>query len=119
MDSKTILMIEPEIPQGVSARKLIVETAKHNVITAYNGSDGLSLFRRFPNVDAVLVHSEVRNPACAEVLAAIRSMQPQVKVAILSPRGETCEGTDHVLDSYKPQQILAFLEDELGASSSI
>jgi hypothetical protein len=28
-------MIEVEQPEGVSSRKLILETARHNVITAY------------------------------------------------------------------------------------
>lgn len=31
-------MIEPEMPESVSARKLVLETAKHNVITAYGGN---------------------------------------------------------------------------------
>jgi hypothetical protein len=29
-----VLMIEVEQPEGVSSRKLILETARHNVITA-------------------------------------------------------------------------------------
>jgi hypothetical protein len=114
-------MIEPEIPQGVSARKLIVETARHNVLTAYSGSDGLSLFRRFPNVDAVVVHSEVQNPGCEEIVPAVRAVRPEIKIAVLSPRGDTCEsgGAAFILDSYKPQEILEFLDKELGASTSI
>ena len=57
MKSLVILMIEEEQPEGLSARKLVVETVKHNVLTAYNAEDGIDLLKRFPNVDAVLVHA--------------------------------------------------------------
>lgn len=57
MRSLVILMIEEEQPEGLSARKLVVETVKHNVLTAYNAQDGIDLLRRFPAVDAVLVHA--------------------------------------------------------------
>lgn len=46
--SLVVLMIEAEQPEGISSRKLVVETAKHNVITAYNPETGLKLLRRFP-----------------------------------------------------------------------
>ena len=54
-----ILMIEVEQPEGISARKLLLETARHNVITAYGGNVGLALLRRFPNVDVAVVHTEL------------------------------------------------------------
>jgi len=54
-----ILMIEVEQPEGVSTRKLVLETARHNVITAYSTDTGLRLLRRFPNVDVVVVHTEL------------------------------------------------------------
>ena len=59
MKSLVVLMIEMEQPEGLSSRKLIIETAKHNVLTAYNAEVGLDLLRRFPNVDLALVHSSL------------------------------------------------------------
>jgi hypothetical protein len=41
-------MVEVEQPEGIPARKLILEAARHNVITGYNGKDALELLRRFP-----------------------------------------------------------------------
>jgi len=35
LKSLVVLMMEEEQPEGLSARKLVVETAKHNVLTAY------------------------------------------------------------------------------------
>jgi hypothetical protein len=34
-------MIEVEQPEGVSTRKLVLETARHNVITAYTTDTGI------------------------------------------------------------------------------
>ena len=41
-----ILMIEVEQPEGISARKLILEAARHNVLTAYSGRVGIELLRQ-------------------------------------------------------------------------
>jgi hypothetical protein len=35
-----VLMIEVEQPEGVSTRKLVLETARHNLITAYTQKTG-------------------------------------------------------------------------------
>ncbi len=59
MKSIVMLMIEEEQPEGLSARKLVVETAKHNVLTAYKAEDGIEPLRRFPNIDVVLVHASL------------------------------------------------------------
>ena len=85
----TILMIEPEMPESVSARKLVVETAKHNVITAYGGIEGLALIARFPTVDAIFLHSELSDYDCAGVARQIRAMHETIPIVILSPTGHT------------------------------
>ena len=71
--SLVILMIEEEQPEGLSARKLVVETVKHNVLTAYNAKEGFDLLKRFPNVDAILVHSRelAKRPS---LLTEVRSL---------------------------------------------
>ena len=51
MPRATFLIVEVEPPEGISARKLVLETAKHNVITAYSAHEGLELFHRFPAID--------------------------------------------------------------------
>jgi hypothetical protein len=50
-------MIEVEQPEGLSTRKLVLETARHNVITAYTAEGGMELLHRFPNVDVIVVHT--------------------------------------------------------------
>ena len=111
----TVLMIEPEMPESVSARKLVLETAKHNVITAYGGEEGLALFKRFPAVDAVFVHSELKDYDCTKVAKQIRAANPTIPIVVLSPSGHTrcaAEVTD-VLPSHEPERILDYMRERL------
>src|SRR5665213_2389196 len=111
-----VLMIEVEQPEGLSARKLVLETSKHNVITAYSGASGVQLFKRFPDVDAVVVHVDVSNPAFEEVVRQIREVRPRVPMIALSQVGAVAlAGVDYVIPSHEPQAILRVLADHFNA----
>ena len=110
MPNLVILMIEEEQPEGLSARKLIVETAKHNVLTAYSAATGIELLRRFPNVDAVLVHAAIleRHP---DLIEKIRAHLDGVPVILTTPhRFAKDVGADYAVDSYNPQELLNLLQ---------
>ncbi len=101
------LMIEVEQPEGISARKLVIETAKYNVLTAYSGAEGLLLFERFP-VDAAVVHSQVQDIPCWRIVEEIKARRPGVPVVVLSPGDYNCEA-DYVVSAYDPGELLATL----------
>ena len=100
------------MPEGVSARKLVVETAKHNVISAYGGKEGLQLFERFPRVDAAVIHSELPDMGCDEVAEKVRSRDSGIPIVVLSPNTHTrCSRVvDLTLPSHEPTALLEFLE---------
>ncbi len=113
MASLVILMIEAEQPEGLSARKLVVETAKHNVLTAYSMDDGLNLLRRFPKVDAILVHGALleHNP---NLLPAIKELAPEAPIILAVPfAGMRSPHADFIIDSHLPQQLLGLLTTEI------
>jgi two-component SAPR family response regulator len=106
-------MIEAEMPDGLSARKLVVETAKHNVITAYNAADGLDLLRKFPRVDAIFVHSSLlsSNP---DILSDVRTMTPEIPIILAAPFGNiSSPDADYVIDSHHPEDLLRLLMKEI------
>jgi hypothetical protein len=109
-------MMEEELPEGLSARKLVVETAKHNVLTAYSASDGLGLLRRFPAIDAVLIHAGVldRKP---RLIAEVRLLAPSIPIIVACP-GENAlpPQANYVIDSHKPHALVQLLANELQAS---
>lgn len=116
----TILLIEPEMPEGVSARKLVVETANHNVISAYGGHEGLQLFDRFPKVDAVIIHSELADMRCDDVADEVRARDSRIPIAVLSARAQTCSGpaVNQILPSHEPEAMLDYFVEKLGASTT-
>lgn len=114
-----VLMIEVEQPEGLSARKLVLETSKHNVITAYSGASGIQLFKRFPNVDAVVVHVDLSDLSFENVVGQIREIRQNIPIIALSPIPDLAlEGVDYVIPSHEPQAILKVLADNFNASTS-
>jgi CheY-like chemotaxis protein len=115
------LVIEGEPAQGLSTRKLLIETAKHNVITAYSGKEGIEMFDRFPNVDAVVIDSQLRDMDCEKVSGYVKSKDPNIIVIALSPREElprnACK-SDRVVLAHDPAALLSVLE-ELGSSATL
>jgi hypothetical protein len=112
-----VLMIEVEQPEGISARKLILETARHNIITAYSSSAGLKLLRRFPNVDAAVVHTEL-DDSFKETVRELKKIRPDLPVIGISPLPDReLEGADHMLSSFDPQKLLNLLAERIEASS--
>ncbi len=115
MHSLVLLMIETEQPEGLSARKLVVESARHNVLTAYNSKEGLALLHRFPNVDAVLVHGLI--PDCDEVIAAVFRQSPKLPIIVASPATDRdYPGATYVVPSHEPAAMLDLLSTKFHVS---
>ena len=115
--SLVILMIESEQPEGISSRKLVVETAKHNVLTAYDPAKGLALLRRFPAVDVVLVHATVLENR--PLIPLIKEIAPDMPVIVAAPRStDHYEGASYTVPSHEPQQLLDLLAQVFGISKS-
>lgn len=113
LNSFVILMIEEEQPEGLSARKLVVETAKHNVLTAYNAKDGLDLLRRFPNVDMVMVHAGLLSKI-PNLLADVRALCDAKPIILASPYADDARpDADYVVDSHKPHDLIRLLGQNL------
>ncbi len=115
--SFVVLMIEHEQPEGLSARKLVVETAKHNVLTAYSSEEGLRLLDRFPNVDAVLVHGLLAN--CEAIIAEVLKRNQKMPVIVAAPNEyREYAGARHVVSSHMPSKLLDLLAREFHVSTS-
>ena len=114
-----VLMIEVEQPEGVSTRKLVLETARHNVITAYTTDAGLRLLRRFPNVNVVVVHTELNDFSFEETVRELKSIRNDVSVIGISPgSGRDMDGADFMLSSHDPHALLQLLAERFEATTS-
>jgi hypothetical protein len=114
-----VLMVEVEQPEGISSRKLILETARHNVLTAYSGDGAANLLQRFPNVDLAIIHTELEGKEFESTVRRLKELRPNLYILALSPvEAGKLEGVDAILPSYDPQELLEFLAKYFEAATS-
>jgi hypothetical protein len=109
-------MAEVEPPEGLSARKLVLETGKFNVITAYSVQEALDTLAIFPEVDAVVLHSSIcQVEVCEQIIGYVKEADPEMLVIALSPNAHTRhKGADYNLSSHEPQELLNLLRSRFG-----
>ncbi|HZU33412.1 MAG TPA: response regulator [Candidatus Angelobacter sp.] len=114
MPRPTLLVAEPEPSQALSVRKLVLETAKFNVLTAHSTREALDLFHLFPNINiAVLVSDPTID--CEGVGRSIKEMTDKIQIVVLSPRiGDKYESADFMLSSHEPEQLVNLVRSLAG-----
>jgi len=111
-----LLVAEPEPPDGLSTRKLVLETAKFNVLTAHSTQEAVELYGSFPGISAVVMVA-CREVNCGAIIQAVRHADPPgtVPIIALSPRiGFLCEDADYTLPSRDPGPLLELARKLLG-----
>jgi DNA-binding NarL/FixJ family response regulator len=110
------LLVEPGMPEGLSARKLMLETKKYNVISAYLAEHAVQSFAAFPNVDAVVIHSEMRDLPWHEIVEQMRGIAKLKRLVVLTPHPDalTVHECDAVVSSYHPEELLSELKRIFG-----
>ncbi len=107
------LVIDNEYPGSISSRKLVLETAKYNVITAYSGGEAIDAFRQFPNVHGVVMNEELDGIDCPSMVKALRAIRKDVLLVLTSSRGGvSCDDMeiDHQLGNFDPAALLELLQ---------
>ena len=107
MKRPCILVIDHEFPGTISTRKLVIETAKFNVITAYSSHEGIETLARFPNVDAVVLNAGNHDIPCEELVLQMKNLLPALPIVVTSDSGqEDCGKGDHSVRSFEPASLL-------------
>lgn len=109
MARKLVLLVEASQPEGFSARKMIVESLSHQVVTAHSGAEALALLDRI-QPDIVLVHSHLEGESCERIIAEIRQRAPHLAVAALIPGETNLRGPVVTIDSMRPQDLVRFFQ---------
>jgi DNA-binding response OmpR family regulator len=113
MARATILIVEPEPKEALSVRKLVVETAKFNVITAYSPQEAEELLRIFPNVSGIAIVSDVND--CEKVVKKAKATNPKVPIIVLSAnRTYRCGDAEHHVSSHEPEELVNLLRSLFG-----
>jgi CheY-like chemotaxis protein len=106
------LVIDREFPGSISTRKLVIETAKFNVLTAYSGKEAIEMVTRFPAVSGVVLDGGIDDLPCEEVAHQIKLLQPKLPVIVITTPGFTgCPESDYQLQSFDPARLLDILRN--------
>ena len=110
MNRPCFLVIDREFPGSISTRKLVIETAKFNVLTAYSGKEAMEMIARFPAVSGVVLDGGLEDIACDEVAHRIKVLQPKLPVVVIAAPGfKGCPEADYQLESFDPAKLLEIL----------
>jgi response regulator RpfG family c-di-GMP phosphodiesterase len=115
-----VLVVDAEFPGSISSRKLVIETAKFNVITAYSGLEAIETLERFPRVDAVVVNAEEHETPCAEVVKRLKAIVPDIQIIASSAGGYDDCGAHFSVSKFDPAALLERLRSMFpGATARI
>ncbi len=110
MTRPCFLVIDREYAGSISTRKLVIETAKLNVITAYSAAEAIATLGRFPALDGVVLDAGVPDMPCAAIVSELKKIQPSIPVVVIgTPTTRQCDGAEHFLDSFEPVKLLGLL----------
>lgn len=113
------LVIDREYSGSISTRKLVIETAKFNVITAYSAQEALDTLAVYPRINGAVLDAGIRDMSCCDLVAGIKALQPQIPVVVISSPGtHECENADHLLETFEPARLLNLLQSLVPAEAA-
>jgi DNA-binding NtrC family response regulator len=105
------LVIDREHAGAISTRKLVIETAKFNVLTSYSSAEAIETLKKFSAVDGVVLDAGMDDMPCTGLVNELRSVRPDIPIIAICPPGSpACEGVTDQLESFDPRRLLAILE---------
>jgi CheY-like chemotaxis protein len=105
------LIIDREFPGSISTRKLVIETAKFNVLTAYSAQEALDTLQQFPAIHGVVLDADIYGISCEELVSQLRKIKPDIPMVVISAPGDgACGGADFQLESLDPRKLLETLQ---------
>lgn len=105
------LVIDREYSGSISTRKLVIETAKFNVITAYSAAESIETLAAFPAVAGVVLDAGIRDMKCCDLVTALKEQNARLPVVVISaPGSHECPEADHQLESFEPARLLVLLQ---------
>ncbi|HWB31818.1 MAG TPA: response regulator [Acidobacteriaceae bacterium] len=110
MTRPCFLVVDREFSANISTRKLVIETAKFNVITAYSGAEAIETLKRFPAIDAVVLDTVIQDMQPEEVIAAIKAINPGLPVILICAVANRCPAADYHLELFSPASLLELLQ---------
>jgi len=105
------LVIDREHAGAISTRKLVIETAKFNVLTSYSSDEAIATLKKYSAVDGIVLDAGMEDMACSDLISELRKVRPDLPVIAICPPGSpACEGVTDQLESFDPRRLLGILQ---------
>jgi CheY-like chemotaxis protein len=108
------IVAEPEPDQALSARKLLLETFKYNVITAHSVPETLESVKLFPNANALIVHCGLPEFDAEDAIEMVKKSKGDMPIIALTPNERELKWADYVVHSHHPQELLLLVQRLFG-----
>ena len=106
------MVIDREFPGSISTRKLVIETAKFNVITAYSGMEAYETAQRFPALSGAVVDGGTEDIPCAKLCGMLKELLPNLPIIVIAGPGFAgCPYADLTLETFEPAKLLDALRE--------
>ncbi|HEY0759396.1 MAG TPA: response regulator [Acidisarcina sp.] len=104
------LVVDREFPGTISTRKLVIETAKINVITAYSGAEAIETLQRFPAVNGIVMDAGVSDIHLDDLIRQLKKLDKSLPIVVIETPGFQSSGeADHHLEFFDPIRLLTLL----------
>jgi len=108
------LVVDPPDPEALSTRKLILESQKYNVLTAFTGPEAVEIAARVP-INAVVLHERVQDGDSVGLAGELKRTRPDVPVWMVAPHPHIrVANVDQVLSSFEPLALVGLAEKTFG-----
>jgi CheY-like chemotaxis protein len=98
-----LMVIEIPDAERVSTRKLVLEAAKFNVLTATSAQEAIAMLTRL-DLDGVILPLHLEGTTCRELAEQLRDIRPGVK--ILAPRDSDCDDLVTYYPHFDPASLV-------------
>lgn len=100
------LVLDRDHAGSISTRKLVIETEKMNVITAYSSAEAIETLQVFSGVHGAVLDGSLRDMACEELVKRLREIKPGLRIVVL---GGHCGEDVHHVSQFDPHALLTVL----------
>lgn len=112
------LVIDPEHSSSISSRKLVLETAKFNVITAYSCGEAKETLQRFPAVHGVVLNAAMKDADCAGFFEEVEAKYPDIKRILVGHLHDDHIPADVYVETFVPVRLLDALRQLFPAETA-
>ena len=107
----TVIVVDVVTPNALSDLKLVIETAKFNVLTAFNSGEVLATARKY-DVDAFVIDSVILDVHPNELTQELRRLYPAKPLVLVGEDPQ--DGVDAVVPQGNPALVVEYLLQKFG-----